>query len=177
MDASVAWPHRLCYVTMDIEAFPTLQRRFVGKVDRSGGPDACWPWRGTTNTRGYGMLATARGTSPAYAHRVAFEIAFGYRPTVVMHSCDNPRCCNPSHLSDGTAARNARQSVERGRHATGQRARAKLSMDAAREIRRIGSRRRGRPSGTQQTYMDIAAAFGVHPETVGAIMRGETYSE
>lgn len=164
-------------MTLDIQAFPTLQRRFERKVDRSAGPEACWPWLGTTNTRGYGMLSTSRGRSPAYAHRVAFEIAFGRRPTLVMHSCDNQRCCNPAHLSDGTAAINARQSVERGRRATGGQARAKLSMEVAKEVRRIGSRQRGRPTSGGRTYADIAATFGVHPETVGAIMRGETYRE
>lgn len=32
-----------------------------------------------------------------------------------MHSCDNPPCCNPAHLSVGTASQNIRDSVARGR--------------------------------------------------------------
>lgn len=35
---------------------------------------------------------------------------------MVRHSCDNPPCCNPAHLLVGTAAQNAQDMAERGRH-------------------------------------------------------------
>ena len=42
------------------------------------------------------------------AHRVAFELANGEIPGkfIVCHTCDNPSCCNPSHLMLGTPKSN-----------------------------------------------------------------------
>ncbi len=67
-------------------------------------------------------------------------------PNMVLHSCDNPLCCNPKHLSNGTVADNSRDMVERDRQAKGEKnGRAKLSDDAIRDIRdlfRSGSTKR-----------------------------------
>ena len=41
----------------------------------------------------------------------------GVWPQVVMHSCDVPLCCNPSHLVGGTYADNNRDMAAKGRHA------------------------------------------------------------
>jgi len=74
---------------------------FWKKVDRSGGPNSCWPWTAATNGR-YGLIRI--NNKNIRAHRKAFslrvgEIPFGYE---VCHKCDNPVCCNPEHLFVGT---------------------------------------------------------------------------
>ncbi len=94
--------------------------RFWSHVDRTGGPDACWPWTGTRDKDGYGLASldiTRR------AHRVALVLTAGTVPAGmdVIHSCDNPPCCNPAHLRAGTQADNSRDMVERGRSLAGDR--------------------------------------------------------
>lgn len=86
-----------------------LAERFWEKVDRSGGPDACWPWTGGLNKlSGYGQFRinpkeTPGRTTHAYVHRIAFVLCGGVLPDgyVVDHwKCQQPepRCCNPDHL-------------------------------------------------------------------------------
>jgi len=89
------------------------QKVFWALVDRRG-PDECWEWKGTRwSNGGYG-----RFRSYWKAHRVAFEYAHGTTPPdnqKVLHSCDNPPCCNPRHLHLGTDGKNMREKRERGR--------------------------------------------------------------
>lgn len=71
---------------------------FWSRVDRSGGPDACWPWLGAINQKGYGRrYHEGKDTT---AHRVALllsgqSIPDGY---TVDHLCRNRLCQNPHHL-------------------------------------------------------------------------------
>src|SRR5690348_4092351 len=94
----------------------TFRDRFNAKVDRSSGPNACWPWTGSVDTGGYGHIRNESGKM-ASAHRLAFEIAFGYWPGEmhVLHRCDNPRCVNPSHLFLGTHEQNMLDMASKGR--------------------------------------------------------------
>jgi hypothetical protein len=81
---------------------PKIINHFWGKVVKT---DTCWNWQGYTTKSGYGLL-TIRSVSnhPLYAHRIAWELTNGVIAynLHVLHSCDNPRCCNPGHLFLGT---------------------------------------------------------------------------
>lgn len=99
----------------------TYEERFWSFVDKSGGPDACWPWQGA-KLKGYGQFR--RDGNRRVAHRLAYEYSngpiVGHRPhtddeLVVMHACDNPPCCNPAHLSLGTDLTNIRDMIAKGR--------------------------------------------------------------
>lgn len=71
---------------------------FWKRVDRSGGDDACWEWRGGLTTWGYGHFRL--GEKHAGSHRVAYELIRGVIPEglVIDHLCRNRRCCNPWHM-------------------------------------------------------------------------------
>src|SRR5690349_18328862 len=99
---------------------PEVIKRFWSYVDRSAGPDACWPWMGYRDNRsGYGRFrADTVGYLPhrwilGYARRAPLDWS---AREMACHSCDNPSCCNPAHLYVGDQFQNMRDSVERGRH-------------------------------------------------------------
>lgn len=54
-----------------------------------------------------------------YMHRLVFFQTNGYWPKVVRHSCDNPRCVNPTHLLGGDHVENMRDKVARNRQSKG----------------------------------------------------------
>lgn len=90
--------------------------RFWQRVDKSGD---CWLWTGEKNRFGYGrFIVWHDGTrTRILAHRLALHlIGEDLAPeAVVMHTCDNPPCVNPRHLSIGTQADNIRDCVAKGR--------------------------------------------------------------
>lgn len=134
--------------------------RFWSKVDRSGGPDACWPWTGAVDGKGYGRFNIAGHNIPA--HRVALALA-GRDPgdACGLHSCDNPPCCNAAHLVRGTLQDNNRHIAERGRR-IGRAAKVpEGDIDAV--LARLAA---------GETQTSVAATYGVHPSTISHIASG-----
>jgi hypothetical protein len=100
---------------------PTVDERFWSKVQKSEDPAACWLWVGTRYPNGYGQFWT--GQHKIGAHRFSYELAHGpiTERLWVCHSCDNPPCVNPAHLSLGSQLENMQDKVRKGRAATGER--------------------------------------------------------
>ena len=152
----------------------TLEERFWSKVDKSGGPDACWLWRGWIRADGYGDLHAAKPTlGTRLTHRVVWILTHGTLPAElkVCHKCDNPPCCNPSHLFLGTYQDNIADCVAKGRNrgACGERnPLAKLTWDIVALIRtRLAN-------GDQQRR--IAKDLGVSDTTIRNIAKGRTWT-
>ena len=82
--------------------------------------DECWPWLGSRDPKGYGKISGGPGLE-TLVHRLAFGLSRGRYPTLqVLHHCDNPGCCNPDHVYEGTNKDNVRDRVTRGRSSMGE---------------------------------------------------------
>lgn len=114
------------------------RRAFWGRVTRDG--EGCWEWRGLCHPNGYGRVCNGRLRGD-YAHRAAWMLA--NERTIpdgmcVCHTCDNPPCCNPSHLWLGTQTENIADRQAKGRTCTWTKVRpptAKFSDEEALAIR------------------------------------------
>jgi hypothetical protein len=106
-----------CGCTLKPKPIRSAVDRFWAYVHRSGA-DECWLWLGGTNIRGYGRFRRGRKASGMMgAHQFSYELHHGPIPSglVVMHSCDNPGCVNPAHLSVGTFQDNSIDCRVKGR--------------------------------------------------------------
>jgi len=86
----------------------------VAKDDVTG----CWNWTGSVDSSGYGQI---RETYPSKQfirpHRYMLEqTGVDLTGLNALHTCDNPRCCNPDHLYSGTQLENNRDTRARNRN-------------------------------------------------------------
>lgn len=142
--------------------------RFWSKVEKSGGPDACWLWRaGRFTGTGYGMFSV--GGRIRRAHRVAFVLAHGEIPEgmCVIHSCDRPACVNPAHLRLGTHTDNMRDMAAKGRDAG---PRGEAHHDAKLSTADIPAIR-----SDTRVQREIAADYGISQSTVSDIQLGKIW--
>jgi len=131
-------------------------------------PDECWPWNGYTED-GYGKFyfdGAMRG-----AHELAVTFTTGERrdPSLdTCHSCDNPPCCNPSHLRFDTRLSNVTEMHARGRGVVG-------SMSAATPLTEsdVLQIRIRRAAGAQ--HKTLADDFGVSVPCISAIVLGKNW--
>lgn len=96
---------------------PKVVARLQAFLIKDGGSDQCWPFTGCRSDAGYGRIGIGRGIL-YQAHRVAY-IAHYKQPLspddLVLHTCDNPPCCNPAHLWVGTYKDNSDDMRSKGR--------------------------------------------------------------
>lgn len=85
---------------------------------------------------------------------------------VVMHSCDNPLCCNIEHLSLGTQADNVGDRHRKGRTASGENAAlSKLNWEIVKEV-----------LSSKESDESLATKFGVGKAAIGKIRLRETWN-
>jgi len=90
--------------------------RFWAKVDLWFGitDEDCWEWKAFLNAASRGKFWI--NGRDHFSARVAFAIRNGTLPSgLACHTCDNPRCVNPSHLYDGNEKTNRQDAIARGR--------------------------------------------------------------
>lgn len=107
------------------------------------------------------------------AHRLAFQLVKGPIPEglSILHSCDNPPCCNPAHLTAGTTKENVQDAISKGRWSNRQGMNAgtsKLTDSQVKEIRTLHD-------GSRGSMARLAKQFNVCKSSVSQILRGVTW--
>ena len=94
---------------------PRARINLLERIERTANElrdDECWTTTRAPHASGYTYVDNRR------LHRIAWE-AYNAEPIpegmVVMHSCDNPACFNPAHLTIGTQGDNMRDRDRKGR--------------------------------------------------------------
>jgi len=143
--------------------------RFWSKVDIKG-PNDCWLWT-AGKLRGYGSFWMHRKNNAS--HQIAWILTNGSYDAdlLVCHHCDNPPCCNPSHLFLGTSKDNMIDMTQKGRSGGSgigeNNAFSKLTEKEVLEIRTMLSKGR--------TQADVAQIYNVHPSCIGNIHHHRTW--
>jgi HNH endonuclease len=125
--------------------------------------EECWQWMKHIDGEGYGRALPRNKKHSVLAHRSAWLLVNGRIPKGlhVLHRCDNPACCNPSHLFLGTHQDNMRDRNKKRRfHSV-------LSYDDITIIRKL------RQSGFGPT--EIGRKFGISQSHVSHICAGDIW--
>ena len=123
----------------------------------------CWEFKGYLDKWGYGRIGI-HGKN-ILVHRAAYCCENNVpidsiKGKLVMHTCDNPSCCNPDHLLLGTDADNARDMSNKLRQW-----KTILTIDQVVEI-----------FTSNESGISMAKKFGVSQSCVCTIRKGITLS-
>jgi hypothetical protein len=136
---------------------------------RIGSPDECWEWQNALDADGYGVWSIQG--QQVKTHRYAYELSKGKIPDSlhVCHSCDNRRCCNPSHLWVGTNDDNHADKRRKGREVPpptfygSSHPQSKLTEQDVLEIRALYAE-------GNDTYKTLAQKFNVSSGLIGHVV-------
>jgi len=135
----------------------------------------CWEYQGNISKTGYGFASLNREKSSA--HRAVYQ--FLYRkvslPYMLCHICNNPKCCNPDHLYEGTARENERDSILAGTslfYNIDQRGENNISSKLTQDI--VIKARKLAEEGHTHNY--ISQRLGVIRRTLSRAITGQSWS-
>lgn len=143
--------------------------RFESKIKKN--EKGCHEWNGTLFNTGYG--AFAYNGSNRLAHRMAWFFETGLLPLgILLHSCDNRKCVNISHLKDGTQYENIHDMIDKGRRVIAYSENngvAKLTYDQAQDIR-------NRYKTKKITQLSLSVEYGIDQSAVSRIICNKIYT-
>ena len=106
--------HLLWMAKSKSDPITLLMSHIQGDLDEN----ECWVTDYVPNRGGYVRVSLPAGERRTLAHRFMWEVhnAEPLGERILMHSCDNPGCINPAHLSPGTVSANHADMVAKDRH-------------------------------------------------------------
>jgi hypothetical protein len=133
----------------------------------------CLEWRGSDDGRaGYPKITISNRSY--YAHRVSWEDATGLTVPdgmVLRHSCDNPPCIEPTHLTPGTQAENVGDQIARHRLVRMRGATHVLSKLTPEQVQEI----RDRFDRGGVTKAELAREYEISATGVWRVITGRSY--
>ena len=145
-------------------SYPDAAARLAERVRRDD-LTGCLLFSGALGVDGYGLIRD--GGRNSSAHRVAWTVANGPIPPsmFVCHSCDNPPCVEPSHLSLGTNDDNMKDMRAKNRGPTrASNPQARLTLQQVMDIRRRFVP--GRNRHIRGNAKELADEYGVAKRTI-----------
>jgi hypothetical protein len=146
---------------------------FWKKVNKLETGLCCWEWKECLD-KGYGYFHV--NGKKIRAHRFSFQLHHNRlikEGMVIMHVvCDNPKCVNPNHLSEGTQQDNMTDMVNKGRayQPEGEKHhKCKLTDAKVLEIR-------DRYAKGDITQKQLGIDYGIRNTTISQIVRYETWT-
>ena len=126
-------------------------------------PSGCWFYAGRRNEYGYGIFQIEAELHRV--HRLVYEHCVGAVPDgmLVLHDCDHPPCCCPSHLHVGDKRDNMQECLQRT-----QKHNSVLRPEHVREIREAYKNRKA-------TKKRLAERYGVSVDAISELLNGKTW--
>ena len=156
---------------------PQFVFRFWARVDRGGKTHKglgtrCWIW--SAGKTGDGYVKLRLGKLIVLATHVAWFLTYGKWPSKnVLHHCDNPPCCNPLHLFEGSNLDNIKDRMAKSRSKGGSlpgelNPRSVLTKEAVAAIRQ-------RHAAGGITQQELADSYGVRHTQISRIVRNKLW--
>lgn len=144
------------------------KHRFFKKIKKRS--NGCWEWQAATDRSGYGQFNLHGKVLPA--HKVSYQWTNGKvkKGLVLMHTCDNRKCCNPDHLIPGTQAENMADMVAKGRSTRGRKHHAAKMTPT-----KVKNLRKGYESG-DHTITSLSNKYNISSSAVSAIVNNLTWT-
>ena len=139
------------------------------------GEDECWEWQRCRDKDGYGFVKYRQ--KMVKPHRLIWTFLNGSIPNnlLVLHTCDNPPCCNPRHLLLGTHMDNSNDKMAKGRDRYAP-ARGERNGKTTLTPRKVRTMRRAHEAGLF-SIREISDIYGLSYDGAWKIVRGERWQE
>ena len=132
-------------------------------------PTICWETDLCTDQNNYPSFQL---NGKRVASRVIFEMFYNIEPgkSLVLHTCDNPKCINPHHLYLGDQLQNMADRKKRTGYSVGENAKTAILKDQ--DVHNILN---GILNGRFITISNIAEIYSVNRATIEAILNKKTW--